>query len=365
MRVLFQNRSDVLTKRGGDTTQMLKTKEGLERLGLQVDVILDPVTDYHAYDLVHLFNIQTFLETRPQLERAKSDGRTVALSTIWWRMTEFEIHRLRRPGWNQLRRVVGTRLAGAMFERWVRARRPHFDAQSWLLRNADVLLPNSNAEAELLMEHFALSRENTHMQVVHNAIDKDIFKGADPQLFASKHGLRDFVVCAGRIENRKNQINLIRAMREIGVPLVLIGQPSPNQEDYVSLCRSLAAKMGTDRVWFIDHLDAKELASAYAAAKVHALVSWLESPGLATMEAAVAGCNVVTTDRAPVDEYFGNLAWRCDPSSVRSIRDAIRAALAAPRQTALRDKIVSDFTWDRAARETLQGYEMALRRRRA
>ena len=78
------------------------------------------------------------------------------------------------------------------------------------------------------------------------------------------------------------------------------------------------------------------------------------------MEAAVAGCNIVTTDRAPVDEYFGELAWRCDPTSVDSIRRAIQAALAAPRQTRLRDKIISEFTWDKAATETLRAYERML-----
>jgi glycosyltransferase involved in cell wall biosynthesis len=361
MRVLFQNRSDAFTKSGGDTTQMRKTAEGLQQLGVEVDVRLEPVTDYSSYDLVHLFNIQTFVDTRQQLERAKAAGKQVALSTIWWRFTEYEIHRIRRPQWNRLQRVMGTALTSLLFERWMRARRPNHDEQSWLLRNADLLLPNSAAERDILIADFKLATASTRFHVIPYGVDATLFQHSNAESFIASHGLREFVVCAARIENRKNQLHLIRAMKEIDAPLVLVGQPNPNQEDYVSLVRAAASELGPGRVHFVEHLRPEALASAYAAAKVHALVSWLESPGLASMEAAVAGCNIVTTDRAPVDEYFGDLAWRCDPSSIRSIRDAIRAALAAPRRTALRDKIISEFTWERAARETLKGYEMILR----
>lgn len=364
MKILFQNRSDAYTKFGGDVAQMLKTREGLERLGVKVDVILEPVSDYSQYDLVHLFNIQLFVETRPQMERARAAGKPVALSTIWWSFSEFEVNRIRRPGWNRVRRMLGTPAACFLYERIMRARRPNYRHQQWLVHHADILLPNAEAEAGMVRRDFHPPKD-VLFHVVHNGVDSHLFQGARPEEFFARYGLKDFVLCAARIENRKNQLHLIRAMKDIDVPLVLVGRPNPNQNDYVSFVRAAANELGERRVIFVEHLDQKDLASAYAAAKVHALVSWLESAPLASMEAAVAGCNIVTTDRAAVDEYLGNLAWRCDPSSISSIRDAIRAALAAPRQTALRDKIIREFTWDRAAAETLKGYEKALRRRKA
>jgi glycosyltransferase involved in cell wall biosynthesis len=363
MQVLFQNRPDTFTKTGGDTIQMLKTKEGLERLGVLVDVSLDPVTDYRRYDLVHLFNVQAFRETGPFLERAKAAGKPAALSTIWWRTTELEINRIRRPQWSRLRRAVGTRVAGALYECWMRARRPYHRQRSWLVHNADLLLPNSETEGDILRRDFHLHESRPLIHVVPNAVEATTFDGADPQPFIAKHGLQDFVLCAARIENRKNQLNLLHAMKEVDAPLVLIGQPNPSQEDYVSLVQAAANQLDPGRVRFVEHMTPEQLASAYAAAKVHVLPSWFESPGLASLEAAVAGCNIVTTDRAPVDEYFGDLAWRCDPSSVRSIRDSIRAALAAPRSGKLREKIMAAFTWDRAAQETLKGYEQILGKR--
>ncbi len=138
------------------------------------------------------------------------------------------------------------------------------------------------------------------------------------------------------------------------MPLVLIGQAHP--EGYRDLCRRYA----DENVHFLDHLPAEELASAYAAAKVHVLPSWLETPGLSSLEAAAAGCTLVVSDRGLTREYFGDEAWYCDPRSFASIREAVLAAYAAPRAAALRARVRTEYTWERAAQKTLEGYQLAL-----
>ncbi len=363
MHVLFQNRADAFTKPGGDTVLMVKTKEALERLGVQVAVQLGSRVDYGPYDIVHVYNIITYADSQQAMEAARAAGKPVALQPSWWTMTDYEVNRIRRPAWSRVRRILGTALTGRLFSLWHRHRRPNFRCQLDLLRHADVLLLAANAERRVLAKDFGSFIYEKPCQVTANGLDKSVFYDADPKPFVEKYGLRDFVLCASRIENRKNQLQLLIAMREIDAPLVLIGQPNPNQQDYVALCRAEAGRLGPSRVLMIDRLEQKELASAYAAAKVHALPSWYEVASLASMEAAVAGCNIVTTDRTAVDEYFGTLAWCCDPSSVRSIRNAIRAALAAPRTTALRDKVASEFSWEKTALQTLKGYERVLAKR--
>ena len=96
------------------------------------------------------------------------------------------------------------------------------------------------------------------------------------------------------------------------------------------------------------------------AAKVHILGSWWENTGLVSLEAAMCGCNVVTTNRAPWREYFEEDAWVCDPASPEDIRTAVESALAAPYNRRLADRIQRRFTWSLAAQALTQAYASVL-----
>src|SRR5207237_9013780 len=97
---------------------------------------------------------------------------------------------------------------------------------------------------------------------------------------------------------------LIRAVRRLGRRLVLIGEAAPGYRAYAQECR----RAGEDQVVWLGSLDHHDplLASAYAAARVFALPSWFETPGLAALEAALAGCAVVVTPLGCAREYFGD-----------------------------------------------------------
>jgi glycosyltransferase involved in cell wall biosynthesis len=201
--------------------------------------------------------------------------------------------------------------------------------------------------------HAAYGIDLSRTVVVPNAVD-ELFFEARPERFVERCGLRDFVLCAARVEKRKNQLALVAALRGTGIPLVIAGQANP--EEYRELCRRYA----DESVIFLEMLSREELASACAAAKVHALVGWFETPGLSTLEAAAAGCNVVSTDRGLAREYLGEMAWYCDPRSIESIREAVAAAYHAPRSERLREHVRERYTWRRAAERTLEGYRLAL-----
>ena len=62
MKVLFQSRKTLYSVPGGDTTQITKTKEYLEKLGVEVDVSLELNPDVSRYDIVHVFNLMRPLE---------------------------------------------------------------------------------------------------------------------------------------------------------------------------------------------------------------------------------------------------------------------------------------------------------------
>ena len=78
MKILMQNRINVFSAPGGDTIQMLKTKEYLERIGCEVSIACDLNPDLKGIDLVHLFNITRINETYMQFKNAQKQNKPVA-----------------------------------------------------------------------------------------------------------------------------------------------------------------------------------------------------------------------------------------------------------------------------------------------
>jgi glycosyltransferase involved in cell wall biosynthesis len=78
------------------------------------------------------------------------------------------------------------------------------------------------------------------------------------------------------------------------------------------------------------------------------------------LEAAASGCALVAGDCPDVREYFAELARYCDGADVRSIADAVVAAWESPPRPELAELVRSRYTWDAAARATLEAYRAAL-----
>jgi hypothetical protein len=333
---------------------MTQTKRHLAKLGVAVEVTTEESPDLADHDLVHVFNLGRPEEPYRQCLNATQRGKPVVLSTVYWDFGEFQ--QWGDPDyWELPPAEEGLPLPrpAPPPEAVEARRRAHLERlRQATIDMAAVYLPNGQGEADLLGDIYDM--DESRSVLVTNAVD-DAFFEPDAEAFVEKFGLRDFVLCcAARVEKRKNQLLLAAAMRETGIRLVIIGQPNP--EGYRQLCR----QYGGDTITFIDALPPKELAGAYAAARVHALPGWFETPGLSTLEAAAAGCNIVTTDRGTAREYLGDDAWYCDPRSVESIREAVLAAYEAPRSERLKDRIRGRYTWGRAAEQTLDGYRLAL-----
>jgi glycosyltransferase involved in cell wall biosynthesis len=157
------------------------------------------------------------------------------------------------------------------------------------------------------------------------------------------------VLCVARLGPLKNQLALIEACAGIA-PLTLVG---PSQAGgYLSECEAAAARHGACQI--LPARPQAELWPLYAGARVHALASFRETPGLVSLEAAALGCGVVSTDRGSAEEYLGDEADYCDPSDVGSIRAAIQRALEDPRRVST--ERLASYTWERAASATLTAY---------
>ncbi len=365
MKVLFCGRLDLLKVLGGDTIQVLETKAALERRGLQIDIGTVAEPDVHDYDLVHIFNTQFPQLGLPQLRAVKRQGRPVALSTIYWDLDAVFRSRdylafdrnLRVPPYVRDDLVHGFgRLVEWHFNYVTKFRR----MIRQMLCEADALLPNSIAELEILVAQMSYPMARAKAFIVPNAVKAPPEVTLSGQSQAALAGLPErFVLEAARIETVKGQLPLLRAAAKWcpDIPLVFVGGHADPSRYFDEFERERCKHGHAHYLGIVPH---DELPAFYARAKVHALPSFRESPGLSTLEAALAGANCVVGVHAPVQEYFGNDAWVCDPEDIDSIGRALRAAWTAPNHGRLRERVQRDFTWERTADETLRAYELVL-----
>jgi glycosyltransferase involved in cell wall biosynthesis len=347
MRAFIQIRENYAMRPGGDTIHAQRTASALRELGVEAEVSGTPPRDPWRYDVIHVFN--THVSFR-QVVRVRGVHAPVVLTPIYEDVSQYRLSR---------RRGI-SREAARIHDALDRRERA---LQSYVLAMASVIAPNTRAEASLIRADFP--ELSAPIEVVPNGADHLPLTG-DPDRFCARFGLEPgrFVLCAARKEERKNQLRLIEACRDLELPLVLVGAEPPEFREYVDRCREVASASPAP-VLFLEHVDDDQmLADAFAAARVHALPSWYESVGLSSLEAATAGCNVVASANAGAAEYLGDDAWYCEPDSVDSIRDAVSAAYAAPPRADLPGRVAEQFSWRRVAEATLSAYELAVNERK-
>lgn len=215
------------------------------------------------------------------------------------------------------------------------------------------VLPNTYEEQDLIAKSMNISINKMH--VIHNGIDTS-FSTSTPDLFYKKFGIKDFVLSTGHFGfKRKNLERLIKAVKDIDCKLVLIG--SLFSDSYSNNCKKLIKS--SSNIILIDTLkhDDPLLASAYSAAKVFALPSLYETPGLSALEAAICKCNIVITPFGGTKEYFEDWAQYPNPLSITSIKNAILDSLQKDYNSDLQDKILNKYNWNTIANNTLDIYK--------
>ncbi len=367
MKVLFQSKTNIFDAPGGDTIQMLKTKEFLEKLGVEVDVSLDFNKDLSDYDLVHLFNLMDPEELYLHFLNAKKQNKKIVLSTIYGLYTEYE--RKARGGFFQkianylspfqigyIKTLVKHYFEKKMHKGvYLMFFKGYFGLMKEIVDYTSVFLPNSNSEMNRVAYDFKL--KNFNFLSIPNAVDKSVFRKENT--INNKFQIyKDCIVCAARIEGRKATLNLVKAVKGTNYKLVLVGNESQNQKKYVEEVRKEAG----DNVYFLGSIPHNDLKDLYEVSRVHALVSWMETPGLSSLEAAAMGCNIVVTKKGDTYDYFGDYAFYCEPDDINSIKHAINLAYSTPVDKRLKEIILNNYVWERTAEETLKGYEMAIKK---
>ncbi len=320
-------RPDAAARPGGDTVQAAAILHFLQQAGLNTQWLATAEPTGLQARLAILFNLTTPYETWLQARALRRQGIPYLLFPVYWDLAAAVPTALHHFGQSEamlprpilaLKRILG--FAAAQPQPWrLLADLPGLLGGSRglmreIIGNAAAVLANSGAERDHLAAMLGLVPDESWI-VVGNGVDA----AALPAISAM---LVDQVVCIGNIGPRKNQLALARAAHQIPVPVLLAGATAPGHEAYAAAVRAAAPP----HLHFLGPLDWPQAMALLGSSTCHCQPSFIETPGLATLEAAAMGCVPVAADRAPVREYVDGLAEFCHPEDPASIAEAVARA---------------------------------------
>ena len=254
-------------------------------------------------------------------------------------------------------------------ESW--AESPTSRSQVELLRRiargaARIIVPSNFVKHELAR---AFQIDAARIHVVYEAANARFTPVARDRRTLERSGIEasnEFFLCVGRLDPRKNLERTIEAFAKMAhqspdLRLVIAGH---GRDEIVSTLSERAAANGVgDRVLFLSGASDDDLIQLYSGAIALVFVSLSEGFGLPAIEAMQCGCPVIASNTSSLAEIVGDAGTRVDPLDVVAIADAMRtlAGDAAARASLRAAGIAhaSDFTWERAARESRMAFESA------
>lgn len=325
MKILLCTRGDYDKRIGSDSVIVKKITEHLRKLGVVVDINNGGITDYSEYDIVHLFNLYSIGEIYHHYKLAHRHNKNIVITPIYWNLEKY--YTLNEEMEN--------------LKLWTRAN----VYRKLILKGCKRVYLSSGMELDMLQKDFG---KDICCSIVPIGVEVE---SEDIPLYNLKerYNLENYILCVGRISPRKNQLSLIKACSHLGIPLVLIGYVK-NQK-YFNACKA------EGKMLYLGTMDSYGVYNAYRFAKVHALPSFLETPGIASLEASVCGCNIVTTQEGSAREYFKDMAFYCNPYSSESIEEAVYKAWKKPKNEELKQYVRKTYQWEQSARTLIEDYE--------
>jgi len=373
MKILMLGRIDLFERGGGDTVQIENTASELRNLGVEVDISTDLDFKPQGYDLVHVFQLDWIPEMYFYTKRAKKFGKPIVLSPIHHDIKEvkkfddeyvFDFRRISKVLFSdQFARDTFKNVYRSLFD--VRRLIPTLfsvfygfkNMQKKMLEWSKIVLVQTDAEATDLQNTFGIKMDWVK---VSNGVGKNYLNVKD---VPNPLPMSDYIISVGRIEPRKNQLNIILAVKKLreesGKDLQLVFIGAMGKKKHYEYTGKFVEQIKDNKwVTHICKVPYSQMPAYYKYAKVCVSASWFETTGLTSMEALFCGTNVVASgERAK--ECLGSLASYCHPDNAESIKEAIKRQYFGERP-AIDDKMKQEYTWENVAKKTLEVYQKVL-----
>lgn len=212
-------------------------------------------------------------------------------------------------------------------------RKIHYSKFLYAARTADRVIAISEQTKRDIMAFLKIPEEK--ITVIYqgcNEAFKQVRGEAEKTALRAKLNLPEaFVLNVGTIEERKNALSVVKAMKNQDIPLVIVGKKT----DYYQQIAAYIGKEGMeDRVQFLEGLSLDELATLYQMATVFVYPSIFEGFGIPIIEALYSQTPVITSNSGVFPEAGGPHSAYVDPYDSEELAKMIKKLVASPADRA-------------------------------
>ncbi len=230
---------------------------------------------------------------------------------------------------------------------------------------AQIIVPSEFTRQDLIAQLGAPADKVTVIHEAANPSFKPLPLAETRRAVAAHYGLPDlFILCVGTIEPRKNISGLLHAFAHLrekytvgDAVLAIAGGKGWLYEETLDLVQRLDLARW---VKFLGRVPDEELHKLYVAARCHIHPAHYEGFGLPPLEAMACGTPTIVSNNSSLPEVVGDAALLFDPHDMEEMAVAMQRLLIDDNLHAeLSEKGLQRsrvFSWERAARRTLDVY---------
>lgn len=216
MKVVFVAPYALPMSIGGFQGQVYHIFEGLQNLGIDVRWHNFETNEIANADILQVMSADSSMIS--MIKRAKNAGVKIVLTPMQGSRMKSNMY-------------LKTALFLSKFPQLCSAHK----ATAEIIRNADHLTPLCSFEANRMSEVYGVSTNK--ITVIPNGINQTFLDDAS---IATKLPYNKYILIVGRIEENKNQLNLIKACNELNKNLIIVGEPGSDGSGYLEACRKIS-----------------------------------------------------------------------------------------------------------------------------
>ncbi|MBB6330128.1 glycosyltransferase involved in cell wall biosynthesis [Chryseobacterium sediminis] len=239
-------------------------------------------------------------------------------------------------------------------------RRIHFWKFKKAADMADKIIAISEQTKRDIVQY--LKVPETKIEVIYQGCHQAFKEQQSPEMMQAakeKYKLPErFILNVGTIEDRKNLLNVVKAINGTEIPLVVVGRKT---KYYQKIERFLKKNKMEKQVLFLEGVSMNELACLYKLADIFVYPSFFEGFGIPVIEALFSKTVVVTSNTSCLPEAGGKDSVYINPDNDLDIRAKIKFLWENESERKRREEkgfeFVQKFNDEPIARELMNFYQ--------